>query len=118
MKIKNVNTLSKAKQTAMLNDETLSKSHKIKVLFEAGYSIKQISELLSIRYNFAYNVISNYVNINQVEVESTKQVSKKSIIIELYEKGSSLKQISIETKSNYNYVHKIVKEYKANQVAE
>lgn len=116
MKLVNTTTLSQAKVNKLVQDTELSKSAKIKQLFEAGYSVKQISELLSIRYNFAYNVISNHVNVNGLEVESTKQPSKKDDIIQLHISGSSLKQISIDLKTNYNYVHKIVKEYKSTLV--
>lgn len=112
MKLVNITKLSQAKVNTLVADTELSKSSKIKTLFEAGYSVKQISELLSIRYNFAYNVISNFVTVNGLEVESTKKESKKDVVVELFKQGKSLKEISIELKTNYNYVHKIVKEYK------
>jgi len=36
----------------------MNKSQKIRSLYDAGKAIKEISELMNIRYNFAYNVVS------------------------------------------------------------
>jgi len=43
----------------------MNKSQKIRALFNAGKAIKEISELLEIRYNFAYNVISRTLKKEQ-----------------------------------------------------
>ena len=43
----------------------MNKSQKIRALFSAGKAIKEISELLEIRYNFAYNVISRTLKKEQ-----------------------------------------------------
>lgn len=105
--------LSKKQIENLLSDESISKSSKIKSLFDSGLEIKEISTLLNIRYNFAYNVISNYVNVNSIEIEQTKKENKKEKIIELYLQNKSNKEISIELKTNYNYVFNTIKEYKS-----
>lgn len=112
MKIKNITKLTKKAQEDLLKNESLSKSAKIKTLFEAGFTIKEIAELINIRYNFAYNVISNYIITSEIEIIKEEKINKKSIVIDLFNQGKSNKEIAIELKTNYNYVYKIVKEYK------
>lgn len=113
MLIKNPVSLTKKEEEKLISDETISKSQKIKTLWLAGYSVKQCSEKLNIRYNFAYNVISNFVNVSDVEyVKPVKQKTKKDSIIEMFLQGKSNKEISIELKTNYNYVFNTIKQYK------
>lgn len=99
----------------VVENEGLSKSAKMKELFEMGLPIKDIAQHLGVRYNFVYNVISNYVNMNGIEVETTKKANKKDAIIKLHKAGKTNKEISIELKTNYNYVYNTVKAYKASQ---
>ena len=113
MIIKNVNKLTKKQQNDVIKNESLSKSSKIKTLFEAGLTIKEIATLLEIRYNFAYNVVSNYLITSDVEVIKEEKTNKKQIVIDMFNQGKSNKEIAIELKTNYNYVYKIVKEYKS-----
>ncbi len=89
-----------------------SKSKKIIELFEGGLEVKTIAELLNIRYNFSYNVISNYINLEDIEVYYEKKNSKKDKILELLKEKKSVKEISKELKLNMNYVYKVVKENK------
>lgn len=119
MKVVNVEKLTEKKFKELLENSEISKSSKIKRLFLAGYTIKEISNFLNIRYNFAYNVISNYVITEQVEVFKEVNVeSKKDLIIEQFKQGNSLKEISVNLRTNYNYVFNVVKSYKAEQVNE
>jgi transposase-like protein len=115
MKKLNAKTLTAAAVKKLIASDK-SKSQKIKELFDAGYEVKAIAELIEIRYNFAYNVISNYINTSEVKIEVSKkssEVSKKDKIIELYKENKSNKEISIELKTNYNYVFNTIKAYKA-----
>lgn len=114
MRIKNVKevvSVEKEVKKIIKNVES-SKSSKIKEMFDIGLEVKEISSILEIRYQFSYNVISNYINMNNIEVIEDKKVSKKEDIINLYLNGKSNKEISIEMKVNYNYVFKVLKEYK------
>ena len=113
MKKANATTLTKQAINKIVANVDLSKSAKIKALFDASLEVKEISELLSIRYNFAYNVISNYVNMNSVEVEKSNKTSKKDLIIALHKQEKSMKEISIELQTNYNYVFNTIKEFKS-----
>lgn len=112
---KQVEKAPTAKQVEKIVGMEASKSAKIKELFEMGLEVKTIAEALGIRYNFAYNVISNYVNMNGIKVEKNVKASKKDAIIKLYLDGKTNKEISIELKTNYNYVFNTLKAYKASQ---
>ena len=113
MKLKNVETkLTKNQIEKLLNDENKSKSLKMKELFELGLEIKDIAIMLNVRYNFVYNVVSNHVRINDIEVENVERNSRKKEIIDLFLLGKSNVEISKDLKVNYNYVFKVIKEYK------
>ena len=96
----------------LLNDTTLSKSKKFITLYNEGLEIKEIASLFNVRYNFVYNVVSNYCRMNEIELR-TNQVngsSKKVMIEELFKQGKSNTEIAKELKTNYNYVYKITKQ--------
>lgn len=97
---------------SILNDATLSKSQRFIKLYELGLEIKEISTLCDVRYNFVYNVISNYTRMNDLELRTNKtnENSKKALILKLYNDGKSNVEIAKELKTNYNYVYKITKE--------
>lgn len=94
----------------IVSDETMNKSAKMKALFDLGLEVKYISSLLGVRYNFVYNVISNYILINGLEVDTTKTDSKKDLVKRMISEGKEVKEICVELKCNMNYVYKIRKE--------
>ncbi|MCU7522784.1 MAG: hypothetical protein HF308_19300 [Ignavibacteria bacterium] len=99
----------------IINNPETSKSNKMKELFQAGMEVKDIAELLNVRYNFVYNVTKNLVITQGLEVEKVQKESKKDDIIKLHQAGKTNIQIATELKTNYNYIFKVVKEYKAEQ---
>lgn len=88
-----------------------SKSKAMIELYNSGLEIKQIAQALDVRYNFVYNVVSNYCRMNDVELRTNKENgnSKKVKIEELFKQGKSNTEIAKELKTNYNYVYKITK---------
>lgn len=92
----------------------ISKSQKMIQMYNEGKEIKEISTKMNVRYNFVYNVISNYCRMNDVELRTNRnnEDSKKSKIVELLQKGLTKTEVSKELKCNYNYVFKIEKEMK------
>jgi DNA-binding NarL/FixJ family response regulator len=111
--------LSQVAITKIITQEDLSKSARMVQLFEAGLTVKQISEAMEVRYNFVYNVISNYSVVNDVKIEKTVKAGKKEEIIKLHLEGKTKKEISVELKTNYNYVYNVLKKYTAdNPVSE
>lgn len=93
-----------------------SKSGKIKELFDMGLEVKEIAALLEIRYNFAYNVISNYVNINDIQVVNEARTGgKKDEIVRLYQEGAKKTDIAKALKTNINYIYKVLKDWEAEQ---
>lgn len=96
----------------------VSKSQKMKELFNLGLTIKEIATTLNVRYNFVYNVVSNFVTVNSIETVTNKKEGKKDSIIALYKEGKSNKEIAVELKANYNYVFNTLKKYKAEHESE
>lgn len=99
-------------------DEAMSKSAKVKALFDGGLDVKEIAAAIGIRYNFAYNVISNYIIVNEIEVEQERKASKKDAVWALLDTGKTAKEIAVELKTNYNYVYKLRKEWLTQAAAE
>ena len=88
-----------------------SKSKAMIALYNSGLEIKQIADIMQVRYNFVYNVISNHCRINDIELRTNKNStnSKKAQIEELFKAGRSNTEIAKELKTNYNYVYKVTK---------
>lgn len=112
-KLNSTNTLTQETVKTLIEDTNKSKSKKIIELFENSYEINEIAKLLDIRYNFAYNVINNYINVNDIEIEENSRNSKKVEIFELFEKDATVKEIAKLTKSNMNYIYKLRKEFES-----
>ena len=111
-----VKALEKARD-AVLNSEG-SKSGKMKDLFRLGFEVKDIAEMMGVRYNFVYNVVSNLVIVEGIEVEQNKTASKKDAVWALLDQGKTAKEVAVELKTNYNYVYKLRKEWMAKAEAE
>ena len=105
-------TLSQETINQVINDASLSKSKKFIRLYDEGLEIKEIASLFNVRYNFVYNVVSNYTRLNDIELRTNQSSgsSKKQLILEMFKQGHSNTEISKTLKTNYNYVYKITKE--------
>lgn len=71
----------------VLNDYkqgSLNKSECIRMLFDNGLEVKEISKEMNIIYNMVYNIVSKYILRNNLEDEIVKE-SKKSFSDELIE---------------------------------
>jgi DNA-binding NarL/FixJ family response regulator len=104
--------LSKEEIKKIVESKKRTKSEKMKELFIGGLEVKEISILMNVRYNFVYNVVSNYVRMNDLEekVISEKKINRKDDIVKLMKEGKSNIEISKILKCNYNYVWKICNE--------
>ena len=90
-----------------------SKSEGYKLLYNEGVEIKEIASFYGVRYNFVYNVISNYCRVEDVELRTNHRKegeSKKDQVIAMLKEGKTCTEISKELKTNINYVYKIRKE--------
>lgn len=113
MKIKNAKTVKNLNEAIeAIKASEASKSGKMKELFALGLDIKEIANIMQVRYNFVYNVISNLIITTGLEVETEVKTTKKDLIKALFLQGKTNKEIAIELKTNYNYVAKLVKEIK------
>ena len=99
------------KEIQKIINNASSKSKAMVELYNSGLEIKQIANIMQVRYNFVYNVISNHCRINDIELRTNKNNtnSKKAQIEELFKAGKSNVEIAKELKTNYNYVYKITK---------
>ena len=104
--------VSESKISKIVGDESKSKSQKMKDLFELGLEIREIATMLNVRYNFVYNVVSNYARINNIKITSVERSSRKNEILDMFKQGKTNIEISKELKVNYNYVFKVIKEAK------
>ncbi|MNM08221.1 hypothetical protein D3C81_182890 [compost metagenome] len=114
--IENAKKVTDKMIATITSNESLSKSAKMKELFDIGLDIKEIAVIMNVRYNFVYNVVSNYVNMNKIEIVAKDKNVKKDAIIAMYLNGKTNKEISIELTTNYNYVHNVLKQYKLQNV--
>ena len=97
-----------------MKKQEINKSQQMIKMYNDGKEIKEIAAAMNVRYNFVYNVISNYCRMNDVELRTNrdKSDSKKNQIIELLQSGKTKTEVATELKCNYNYVFKIEKEMK------
>lgn len=110
--IENAKKVTEAQVKKIVANEEASKSQKMKDLFDLGMTIKEIAGALEVRYNFVYNVLSNHIVVNGIEVEKKAASGKKDEIIKLHLAGKTNKEIQAELKANYNYVFNVIKAYK------
>lgn len=101
-----------------VNNKVISKSEGMRILYDMNgeLELKEIAELLGVRYQFVYNAVSNYCRIEGKEIRTGERgkgngVSKKDMIIDLLKQGKSKTEISAELKCYYNYVYNVEKEY-------
>lgn len=103
---------------AIMKADGMSKSARMKELFKLGLEVKDIASMLNVRYNFVYNVVSNMVIVDGIKVEESHKESKKDKAWELFDAGKTVKEVAVEMKTSYNYIHKLHTEWKAAAVAE
>lgn len=110
----NVEKVISAKAASkVVADESASKSAKMITLFLGGMDVKAIAILMDVRYNFVYNVVSNYARKEGLagQMIQEKKTGVKDNVIALIEEGKTNVEISAILKANYNMVWKIRKEY-------
>lgn len=119
MKLTVKKIITKSQITSIVSDESTSKSFKMRELFNGGLDVKEISNLLHVRYNFVYNIISRHcleqrISESQIEKHSNKGSELKSTIENLIGENPDIKvsEVSKQLGKNYNYVWKIMKEIK------
>jgi transposase len=107
-------TMTTEEAMTVAKDETLSKSKRIQTLFDAGYEVKDIHQMVGVIYNHAYNVISNYVIKNGIEIEKSIRShgnnERKNQIKAMLADGMKIIDIQRELKCDYSQVWKVKKE--------
>lgn len=92
----------------IVNDVNISKSEKIRKLYENGLTIANIAKILNINYSFAYQTVSKYCEkANIPKITKDPKDSKAAKIRELFENGENIGNIAKSLNSNYCYVWNI-----------
>jgi len=90
----------------------LSKGAAIRALFAGGLSVKENSDMTTIRYNHVYNVCRSEVLKNRMETDVTtdrETGTKKQQILDLLATGKTVTEVSKELGCLYNQVWQIAK---------
>lgn len=98
-------------------EQDISKSQKMIQLYNGGLEIKEVAAIMGTRYNFVYNVVSNYCRMNDLSMRVVEKENKKATIIALIEAGKSNVEISAETKCCYNYVFGVRKAHEKEKLS-
>ena len=98
-------------------EQDISKSQRMIQLYNGGLEIKEVAAIMGTRYNFVYNVVSNYCRMNDIPMRVVVKENKKAAIIELIEAGKTNVEISAEIKCCYNYVFNVRKAYEKEKQA-
>lgn len=97
---------------AAMQKEEASKGATIRTLFAGGLSVKEISDITTIRYNHVYNVCKAEVQKNNLESDVSPEregATKKSQILALLDSGKTVSEVSKELGCLYNQVWQIAK---------
>jgi hypothetical protein len=97
---------------AALTKGEATKGATIRVLFAGGLSVREISEITTIRYNHVYNVCKAEIQKNNLESDvSTEREggTKKAQILALLEEGKTVTEVSKELNCLYNQVWQVAK---------
>lgn len=95
----------------------ISKSEMFRQLYEADYSISEISKKTGNVYSFVYSVIERHCDKNGLELRTKSKDSetKASKFRELYDEGLTIGEIAKELNSNYSYVWSVIDKYRKNK---
>jgi precorrin-6x reductase len=99
---------------SIARDDAMSKSKRIQTLFDGGYEVNEIHKMVGVIYNHAYNVVSNYVIKNGIQVEKSESAGgsggRKAEIVARLKEGMKIIDIQRELKCDYSQVWKIKNE--------
>lgn len=107
--------MEKANIQAILKKEGYSKSKKMIELYNGGLEIAEIAKLMQVRYNFVYNVVSNFYRVNAMDLRTVQKESKKGAIVSLIKEGKTNVEISKELRASYNYVFNVRKQMESSK---
>lgn len=92
-------------------DENLSKSDRIRTIYDMGFEVKEVADMIGIRRQFVDNVIRQ----RDGEVRKTKSVNQSQKFRDLFEDGMTVAEIAKAENANYNWVYAVIKKHKKTQ---
>lgn len=105
--------MNKKQIEELLKDEGVSKSEKMRELFETGLDSVEIAKLLKVRTNFTYNILNQYilqleVKGEQVDIErKRKDNTVKDRVLELLKENPELTNKELQIKLKILYPNQI-----------
>ncbi len=102
--------ISKTSIKAIVDNKDLTKSAKMRQLYDLGLTLAEIAKLVKVRYQFVWNVIDIYTDGNIRE--NSNKSSKSDEFRKLFDNGKSCAEIAKITNSNNNFVNSVIKRYK------
>lgn len=93
----------------------VSKSEKMRKLYDEGLNVSDISKLLDSHYSFVHGVIDKHTN---GDIRKVVKVSKSDEIRKLYDEGLNPGEIAKRLNSNYSFVFSVVKKHRESQIEE
>ena len=116
---KHIVAISDKDLDALLIDSKVNKSQRIRRLFMAGHDVSAVSKMVEVSYTFAYNIITDMVRVQGLEVVNTRRGGAKTEeITKLLLSGKTKVEVSTITKSPYNAVQRIAKKLAKDQQEE
>jgi hypothetical protein len=96
------------------NEEVIqmSKSEKIREMYNNGMNVNEIAKQLNSNYSFVYTVCKKLVEKKGEEIRHTVQNSKSEVIRKMYDEGKTVGEISKELNTNYSYVWTVVEKHR------
>lgn len=102
--------IAKTSIKAIVVADDLTKSAKMRRLYDLGLDLADIAKTLKVRYQFVWNVIDIYTDgaIRQSAPKATKSAEFRKY----FDEGKTCAEIAKITNSNNNFVNSVIKRYK------
>lgn len=110
MKNAKTSKISKEGVKAIINNQDLTKSEKMRRLYDLGNDLAEIAKLVKVRYQFVWNVIDIHTQ-GEIRTQSNK-TTKSDEFRKLFDEGKTCAQIAKITNSNNNFVNSVIKKHK------
>ena len=110
MKTKNTSKPTKTAINKVASNQDLTKSDKMRQLYDLGLDLAEIAEIVQVRYQFVWNVIDDHTDGNIRESKPKK--TKSDEFRKLFDEGKTCAEIAKITNSNNNFVNSVIKKHK------
>lgn len=89
----------------------MSKSARIRELYDQGMSVGECAKQVGVRYQFAYNVVRKQCDKEGEEVRRVNKVTKSDQFRELAAQGKTPGEVAKHFNANYSFVHQVLSKW-------